>query len=133
MKINTTQTAKIQAALDQANGKSTSLVGDAAWAAAEAERAEEILAAENLPKKYRRGARVVAVSGGGLANAYGYRAPARTRIELERGPSGWFLVAATTVPPGLQHAPRPQLSLTLAQLQKAAEARGLTISDPVTC
>jgi hypothetical protein len=58
-----------------------------------AEIAERRLEALRLPKKYRAGARFVAVSGEAVPNKYKY-ARIATMVKLERGPKCWFLIAA---------------------------------------
>jgi hypothetical protein len=58
-----------------------------------AEIAERRLEALRLPKKYRAGARFVAVSGEAVPNKYKYTRIA-TMVKLERGPKCWFLIAA---------------------------------------
>ena len=55
--------------------------------------AEARLEALRLPKKYRQGARFVAVSGEAVPNKYKY-ARIATMVKLERGPKCWFLIAA---------------------------------------
>jgi len=97
MKINVSNTAKIQTALDAFNGRATAHTADAAEVAAAAEKAEAALAGVKL--RNRRGAVVNALSGQRLSNAYarkGYRV-IRTAYTLQRFASGWFLVDLMTV------------------------------------
>jgi|SRR5699024_4121633 len=89
MKINITNTDKINATLAEVNGKSEShTFTDAYEIRSVAERAEKKLAI--LLKKSWKGARVQAESGEALPNAYKY-SRRTTMITLERCASGWFM------------------------------------------
>ena len=92
IKITAANAAKINAALDAANGKATSHT-IRSWVLVDtiAEAAESRLAA--LPKAQRKGATLVHVPAGPSASAYKYAAQT-TRLRMERRATGWFLVSA---------------------------------------
>ena len=92
IKITAANAAKINAALDAANGKATSHT-IRSWVLVDsiATDAEDMLSA--LPKADRKGATLVHVPAGPSASSYKYAA-ATTRIVIERRATGWFLISA---------------------------------------
>jgi len=92
IKITADNAAKINAALDAANGKATShTIRACSDVIAIAEAAESRLSA--LPKADRKGATLAHTPAGPSASAYKYAAQT-TRILIERRATGWFLISA---------------------------------------
>ena len=92
IKITADNAAKINAALDAANGKATSHT-IRSWVLVDsvADEAESRLSA--LPKADRKGATLTHTPAGPWASAYKYAAQT-TRIVIERRATGWFLISA---------------------------------------
>jgi hypothetical protein len=90
MKINTSQTDKLIAAIDAAqNGaKMRRLSAEKVNAAIKA--AEHELTIQEIPKKHWRGCRI-RIEPPAVPNSYKYAAMG-TSATIERYPSGWFLV-----------------------------------------
>ena len=93
MKINLTDTAACEAALNTVNGRA-SVHTVAAWALPQkAREAEDVLARAGVPLNARRGVRLVyAPAGPGKAYAKKARSVVSTQVTLERGAKDWFLV-----------------------------------------
>ena len=113
--IKITDTAAIDAALAEVNGKATAhTYTHAHQVAAIAEEAEAELEALSIPKKDRAGARYTAQSGSRLANAYKHGA-ITTGVTLTRNSTGWRVekISQVTLYPG--QSPQPILILTAPQ------------------
>jgi hypothetical protein len=92
-RINVTQTAKITAALDAAQGRATARTispEDLVTFAAEAEKQME---KAGIPKALRKGA-TLRILPARVANAYQYAAEG-TSATLERGSTDWYLISAS--------------------------------------
>jgi hypothetical protein len=98
IKISPENTAAIVEALKAANGRADR---HAFTTFAEVEglviTAESRLAKTLLPKAAHKGARLIAISGDAVPNAYAKKATTRaaTRMELERRSTAWFVTAIT--------------------------------------
>jgi hypothetical protein len=85
--------AKVNQALLQVNGKACDHTFTQGAQIFELSKlAESRLEALRLPKKYRQGAQLEAVSGSPVPNKYKFNRVG-TRIMLERGATDWFLVS----------------------------------------
>jgi hypothetical protein len=94
MRINVSARDKLAAALESVNGRATAHVMSASDVESLARRVESDLESRGVPKKARRGVRVsYRPEGPGKAYARKGRYVATTLVSLERGPSGWFMVA----------------------------------------
>lgn len=94
MKVNTTNTEKVQAVLDEAQGRCRTRLVDAADVVAAVGEVEATLAP--LPIAERRGARFNMTDGTGrssFASSYNGR-PETTWVAIERGATAWFVVDA---------------------------------------
>ena len=92
IKITLANAAKINAALDAANGKATShTIRACSEVIAIADDAEARLSV--LPKSERKGATLVHIPAGPSAKSYKY-AVKTTRLRMERRATGWFLISA---------------------------------------
>ena len=121
IKVSAPNSAAIEAALHQSNGRAdTHTYTDFAEIADLAATAERELLRIVGAKKDLPGAIFVSTSGTAVANAYKYSRQA-TRVTLERRATGWFLtdVEATQI---YSDGGRERLSLTAAQ-REAAIAR----------
>lgn len=118
MRMNLTQTDKINVQLSSANGTATSFtITEAATLRAFAERAEEQLA-EILPRSAWKGARVTCRPAGPSASSYKFGAKS-TECTLERGATGWFLIACETARVYPKNPSKCAVSLTAAQTAAA--------------
>lgn len=97
---------KIQAALDEINGKATKHVYTAQDVLKEAEEAEHKL--RGLPKVLQVGAKAYAESGESLPNAYKHSRVVNY-VRIERFASGWFLTDL-----GTKQAWRDTVSLSVS-------------------
>lgn len=93
-KIDSAYAKQLQATLDEVNGKARKHT----FAASEqlmrlADHAERQLDALGLAKKRRKGASVVAVSGGTMPMAYKFSRQL-TMVRIERKTTGWYLTSA---------------------------------------
>jgi len=117
MKIKTTDTEKLRAALDAVNGAATTHTAGI-WAVADqGAKGEEHLQALGLTKKDRPGAVRVHISGERVSNGYAKRAwsdRVATFIRLERKSSGWFVTAISRAAVG-QSGGWSETRLTVAQ------------------
>ena len=118
IKISPKNAAAIVAALKAINGRADrhafTTFGEVEGLA---DTAESRLAKTMLPKTNHKGARLIAISGVAVSNAYAKKARTRaaTCVELERRSTGWFITAirADTV-----YQAGGSLRLVLTQLQK---------------
>jgi hypothetical protein len=95
MKVNVTNTEALTAALEAVNGRATAHTMAPGQVLDLAERIEADLQGRGVPKKYLKGARVIYIPAGpGKAYARKSHHVVSTRVELERGASGWFLTGA---------------------------------------
>ncbi|MAM24684.1 MAG: hypothetical protein CML55_04775 [Rhodobacteraceae bacterium] len=114
MRLNLTQTDKIEALLSKFNGSATSFtITEASTLRAFAVRAEKQLA-EILPKSAWEGARAACRPAGPSASSYKLGAKSN-ECTLERGSTGWFLVACNPVRVYPKSPSRCAVSLTAAQ------------------
>ena len=114
LKIDSTNSAAIDAALAAANGRAsqhTAGVGDITSAATQAE-AE--LTRLGLPASRRTGAIVHYTSGGSVPSSYKYQRTV-TRARLIRGSSHWFLTEVSTASVWPNHKSGNSLTLTADQ------------------
>ena len=97
IRITEANAAAIEAALKAVNGKAEAHAYTAfGEIEALAEAAEARLEALGLPKTQRTGALWTETSGSAVSNSYAKKAfhRAATIVQLQRRPSGWFLVSA---------------------------------------
>ncbi|OWY10300.1 hypothetical protein DEM26_18610 [Thioclava sp. NG1] len=114
MRINITNTAKIEAEFASVNGKARAFTLTEAQALrAFAEDAEKQLG-KVLPKSAWKGARVTCRPAGPSASSYSYGAKS-TECILERGATGWFLVACTTAQVYPKASAKCSVALTAVQ------------------
>lgn len=114
MRLNLTRTDKIDAKLSSVNGTATSFtITEASTLRAFAERAEEQLS-EILPKSAWKGAQVTCRPAGPSASSYKFGAKS-TECTLERGATGWFLIACETARVYPKNPSKCVVSLTAAQ------------------
>lgn len=119
MKINVQSTDKIAAALESVNGRAAAHTMLSCAVENLADRVESDLASRGVPKKLWRGVRVrFRPAGPGKAYSRKARHVVSTRVTLERGPSGWFMVACERSEPWAD-APEKYV-LTLTDAAKAA-------------
>ena len=115
IKIDSKNTAALEAALKNANGRSTAhtfnFPSDLIYCALLAEAQLDKLA---LKKASRIGAIATANSGGRVANAYKYTRITSTAI-FERGSSAWFLIEIGTAESFRRTAGAVYVSLTSSQ------------------
>lgn len=96
MKINITDTAKLQAALDAVNGKAKAFTLGVVEVRQAAEEADYRLAASGVPKGERQGATVRYSPAGAESGAYKWTSRS-TRVFLLRGASSWYLTGCHAV------------------------------------
>jgi hypothetical protein len=114
-KIDSKNTAAIEAALAKTNGRSTAHTFNCASDIIECARiAEEKLQSLHLNKSLRSGAIASAISGGRVANAYKYKRITST-VQMVRGSSAWFLVTLSASKTFRRTAGDTYVSLTAAQ------------------
>ena len=119
IKITEDKVNDLQSILDFVNGKSvTHVCRSASILIQYAKDAESKMAKLGIPKKNRRGAKFIAVSGNALPNAYKY-AVNRTTIQIERRSSDWYLINATKKEHYPTMTPVERLYLTEEQDKKA--------------
>lgn len=119
MKINVQSTDKIAAALESVNGRAAAHTMQARDVPALAARVEADLESRGVPKKDMRGVAVTyCPAGPGKAYSRKARYVISTAVTLERGPSGWFMVACHRAEPW-SDAPEKYV-LTLTDAAKAA-------------
>jgi hypothetical protein len=95
MKINKANTEALAAALEAVNGRASAHTLAPFQVSALAERIEKDLQGRGVPKNALKGARVTYTPAGpGKAYARKARHVVSTRVQLERGASGWFLTGA---------------------------------------
>jgi len=115
IKINVQNTAALEAALKNVNGRATAhtfnLPSEIIECARQAEAQLDQLA---LKKASRIGAIATANSGGSVANAYTYTRVTSIAI-LERGSAAWFLIEIGTAETFRRTAGAVHVSLTSAQ------------------
>lgn len=103
---------KIQALLDEVNGKAHSFTIQYAEDVFKyASSAEAELEASKLAKSERVGAFAVATPAGPSANSYKYAARS-TSIRMERGSTGWFLVDVSKADVFPKQPERLRISIT---------------------
>ena len=132
IKITLANAAKINAALDAANGKATShTIRACSEVIAIADDAEARLSV--LPKSERKGATLVHIPAGPSASAYKYAA-ATTRIVIERRATGWFLLGAERVEVYPRATQRDIMTISPAQRDEIARraVSGFNIRQEVT-
>lgn len=119
MRLNITNTAKIEAELSSVNGTARAFtLTEAQDLCAFAEHAERQLG-KVLPKSAWKGARVTCRLAGPSASSYRYGAKS-TECELERGATGWFLIACTTALVYPKTPAKCAVTLTAAQTRAAS-------------
>ena len=119
MRLNITNTAKIAPELNRVNGKAGAFtITDPQALCTFAERAEEQLA-KVLPKAAWKGARVTCCPAGPSASSYKYAATS-TECVLERGATGWFLVACSRTQVYPKAGAKCVVALTAAQTLAAS-------------
>lgn len=100
MKVNLNNTEALAAALAAVNGRATAHTLASCQVSALADRIEKDLLGRGVPKKHLKGTRVTYTPAGpGKSYARKARSVVSTRVELERGASGWFLTEAERVEP----------------------------------
>lgn len=115
IKIDIANLAKIQTAINEANGRSTAHTFHAAAQIIEcAENAEKKLADLGLIKSLRPGAVALAESGSSVARSYKYQRITGV-IKLVRGSSAWFLTECTICETWSKTAGETFVSLTALQ------------------
>jgi len=115
IKINESNIAAIQAAIEKANGKATAHTFTRASEIIDcAAAAEAQITALGIPKNERAGATARASSGSRLPNAYKYPR-ITTRITITRGASAWFLTELTTADTWDKSAGGTYVTVTAAQ------------------
>ena len=115
IKINETNIAALQAAIEKDNGKATAhTFRSAGEIIACARQAETALQGLSLKKGSRSGAIATATSGGSVAHAYKYARITSIAV-LVRGSSAWFLVDLSTAESFRRTAGDTYVSLTAAQ------------------
>jgi hypothetical protein len=133
IKIDSKNTAALEAALENANGRSTAHTFK--WAfeiIGLAQQAEAQLQSLGLAKGSRSGAIATANSGGKVPNAYKYTRITTIAI-LQRGSSAWFLVEIGTAESFRRTAGAVHVSLTPAQdAEVTATFRSQFRKQPVT-
>ncbi len=133
IKINESNVAAIQAAIEKANGNATAHTFR--WAVeimAAAKDAEAQLESLNLAKGSRSGAIATANSGGSVANAYKYSRITSTAT-LVRGSSAWFLTSLSSSETFRKTAGGVHVSLTSEQdAEVTAKFRARFGKQPVT-
>jgi hypothetical protein len=98
MKINLTSIEALAAALGAVNGRASTHTLTPGGIEDLANRIEKDLQDRGVPKKALKGARVLYTPAGpGKAYARKARMVVSTRVQLERGASGWFLTGAERV------------------------------------
>lgn len=130
IKVSDGNLTRLWEALERANGKAqkhTALPGDIFALAA---KAEESLTNSGIPVRERVGAEVVWHGAGPTAKAYGYKMT-RTRIELTRRKTGWFMTGAERV--GVYPRQSELYRITIGRAQRdrviAAALRGYQVRD----
>ena len=78
-----------------------------------AKEAEARLEKLRVPKTFRKGCRMWAISGGTLPTSYGYN-PIRTEVIIERRRSGWYLTATNRTERFGSRVPHSRVTLTPA-------------------
>jgi len=119
IKVDVKNLAPIQAALSNANGRSTEhtyTTFDEIQRIAQA--AEKALVRMGLPKAQMSGALYTSQSGEATAKAYKY-SRATTTVQLERGVADWFLVSAMPSRAWDRGGARDILALTSTQNEEA--------------
>ena len=115
IKINDKNTAALEAALINCNGKATAHTFRAAGEIIDcARKAEAQLESLSLRKGSRIGAIATSISGGRISNSYKYTRITTIAI-LERGSCSWFLVSLSTAESFRRTAGDTYVSLTSAQ------------------
>ena len=113
IKIVEANRTKIDALLQEINGKSVSHTASQQNIFDLAEMMELRLNKFGIAKKDRKGAIASGMSGGDVPNAYKYSRIV-TSYNIERGASDWFLIAAKK-DETYGNAAKPRLSLTVVQ------------------
>jgi len=133
IKISTQNTAALEAALANANGRSTAHTFKSAGDIIEcARQAEAQLQSLSLAKGSRSGAIASAISGGSIPNSYKYTRITSIAI-LERGSAAWFLVEVGTCESFRRTAGAVYVSLTASQdSEVTATFRSKFGKQPVT-
>ena len=133
IKINTQNTAALEAALENANGRSLAHTFKSASDIIEcARQAEAKLQSLSLAKGCRSGAIATANSGGKVPNAYKYTRITSTAT-MVRGSSAWFLTSLSTSETYRRTAGGTYVSLTPAQdAEVTATFRSKFGKQPVT-
>ena len=133
IKINDKNTAALEAALKNANGRATAHTFKFASDLIEcARKAEAQLQSLGLAKGSRSGAIASANSGGRIANAYKYSRITST-VQMVRGSSAWFLIALSTSETYRRTAGDTYVSLTSSQdAEVTATFRSQFGKQPVT-
>lgn len=133
IKINDKNTAALEAALANANGKATAHTFK--WAfeiIGVAQQAEAKLNSLSLGKGSRSGAIATANSGGKVPNAYKYTRITSTAV-IVRGSSAWFLIDLLTSESFRRTAGAVHVSLTSSQdAEVTATFRAQYGKQPVT-
>jgi len=133
IKIDSKNTAALEAALKNTNGKATAhtfgYASDLIYCALKAEAQLESL---SLKKGSRSGAIATSISGGRIANSYKYTRITTIAI-LERGSTAWFLTSLSTASSFRRTAGDTYVSLTAAQdSEVTATFRAKYGKQPVT-
>lgn len=125
MKIATSDTIKIAAALAEVEGRSTANTIDAFHLATLAAYAEDRLEKLNIPKKHRSGTLFTYHAGGPTSTSYGH-AQGATMIDLIRGSTEWFMIGCMRVQVWPKVPARRDLFLTVAQQKITHDAHAKT-------
>ena len=133
IKIDSKNTAALEAALKNTNGKATAHTFNFPSEIIEcARQAEAKLQSLSLAKCSRSGAIATANSGGSVANAYKYSRITSTAV-IVRGSSAWFLIDLLTSESFRRTAGAVHVSLTAAQdAEVTATFRSQYGKQPVT-
>jgi hypothetical protein len=133
IKISTQNTAALEAALKNVNGRATAHTFK--WAfeiIGLAQQAEAKLHHLALKKDSRSGAIATSISGGRIANSYKYTR-ITTIVIMERGSAAWFLVSLSTASSFCRKAGDTYVSLTSSQdAEVTARFRSQYGKQPVT-
>lgn len=122
IKITVENSAAIETALKEVNGKATAHAYTRAYdILALADRADANLDKLGIPKAIRPGARYISESGERLPARYRYTAQT-TRVVIQRRSSAWWLIEVQPSSLYPKSNPFRQMVLTSAQDEKAIEA-----------
>lgn len=132
IKISADNASKINALLDEVNGKATAhTYTDASEIIALAEVAEKKVVKLVGSQKDAVGAKAVAESGGPVANSY-RNSRIGTQVVIERRPTGWFIVDARSVNLYSDGGHKMKLAFTAEQDAKAVAVLRMQYSYPAT-